>query len=249
MTDNDNDNIRDIKGEVIIENPELENAEPYYPREVEYEITDDSKPMGFFNRIISVFVSPDKLFENIRIYPKILAPLFAFIILGIVTAVFSVQLTEIVMREQSAAYIERYGIDLNMATQTLSGNQFNAIASLSAAASVVITPYISSFFGAVLLFVISAVFRMKSKFKQYYSTLIHISIVSLTLGAISTAIMVYNDAYVDVLSLAVINPNLSMLDPMYLILSSISVSQVWSAALVAVALMKITGCSLTKAVF
>ncbi|MDR1689878.1 MAG: hypothetical protein LBS21_14925, partial [Clostridiales bacterium] len=30
---------------------------------------------------------------------------------------------------------------------------------------------------------------------------------------------------------------------------SISVSQVWSAALVAVALMKITGCSLTKAVF
>jgi hypothetical protein len=124
----------------------------------------------------------------------------------------------------------------------------NTVSSASVLGSTILSPYITSFFESVVLLVLCAIFRVKSKFTQYYSMYLHIAIVSLLLGLVSTYFMTVTQSMVDVLSLGgLIMPHGSTFDPLYMGLTAISAASIWQAVLVALGLKTFTGCSSTKA--
>lgn len=218
--------------------------------EIEYVIEDETKPMSILQRIVNVFLSPGKLMENLSKYPKMMAPIVVFIIVGLGMAFVFPKITQLTLEAQSLMMIERYGVDyLNVGTEALGEVQgmVNMATSASAVVSAVIGPYISGFFAAVVLLILSVIFRVKHKFMQYYSMYVHIAMVTSVLTLISTVFMYITQSTVDVLSLGMLIPEGNTLNALYMAFSAISVSNIWTTLLVFLGLKAFTGCSAVKA--
>jgi len=253
--DNENNNFQES----------LKTAETYETKQepnqdsqaaIEYLLEDDDRPMNIFSRVISVFASPVKLMENLNKYPKMLAPIVVYIIIGIGSAIISPQVSIISLEEQSLWSVERYGTDMLNTDAILSassggdgtGDVINAITGISMFMGTITSPYINAFFLTVLLLILSAIFRLKPKFSQYYSMYLHTMIITSVFGLISSCLMVATNSVIDVLSVGgILFPRGNIFDPVFVALSAISVGSVWQTILVCVGLKTFTGCSTTKA--
>lgn len=217
---------------------------------IEYIIEDDAKPMTLIQRIVSVFLSPGKLMENLSKYPKMLAPLVVFLVVGVALAAIYPQVTRIALEEQSLMMTERYGTDI-MRSGTEAMDEMGGIVSAATATSAVLSaitgPYISGFFAAVGLLILSFIFRVKSKFTHYYSMYVHIAMVTSVLTLVSTVFMLITNSSIDVLSLGMLMPGGNTLSATYMALSAVSVANIWQAVLVCIGLKAFTGCNTNKA--
>lgn len=220
------------------------------PGAIEYVIEDDTKPMNLIQRIVNVFLSPGKLMENLNKYPKMLAPLVVFLVLGVAMAAIYPRVTQIALEEQSLLMTERYGTDI-LSSGTAALNEFGGIIDAATAAGAIFSamtgPYISGFFAAVGLLILSLIFRVKSKFTQYYSMYVHIAMVTTVFTLVSTIFMIITNSSIDVLSLGMLMPGGNTLNVTYMALSAISVANIWQAVLVCIGLKAFTGCTTNKA--
>jgi len=71
----------------------------------------EGKKMNPIERIINLFVSPGELMQNIKLYPVILVPLIASIILALAAIPFVTQYSEMTLQELSIISLELHGVD------------------------------------------------------------------------------------------------------------------------------------------
>jgi len=238
-----------MDNEDLNKTPEVETAETETEGgQIEYIIQDTDKPMDLFTRLISIFVSPVKLMENINKFPRMAPPLIIFIIAGIITAVMYPSYMDIYAHEQSLVLIERYGADYANISELMQTEGVEAITNATVLITAMVTPYISGFFAAVILMLLCFVAGCKPKFAQFYSMHIHAMAIAAVLGVVSMYFMIVTKTSVNVLALGgFIMPNGNYLNPVYEALNVISVVNIWQMVLIIIGLKAITGASGTKA--
>jgi len=206
-------------------------------------VDDEVAPLKFFDRVLSIFFSPGKVMKNIAEHPKIGAAALVVLILAGLSAVYAMDIANISLDEQTIIYIERYGADylnLSEAMQTLT--DMGALTSVTAVATVLVTPFVTAFGAALVLFILTKMSRGEARFGQFYSMYFHIYIVTYLLNLIPMLFMVMNRSSLNVLSLAAVYmPDGNVTSPKYNILTAVSVISVWEALLVFIGVKNLNG--------
>ncbi|MCL2398845.1 MAG: YIP1 family protein [Defluviitaleaceae bacterium] len=203
-------------------------------RVVEPEI----KKMGAVQRIVSLFISPSELMHNIKMYPVVLVPFAVVIVIGLISMVFTPQITEIMNHEISNISIERYGIDLtNLAAQAdiygdTQNNAPDTITLVSGVIGAIVLPLLICFFSALGILILSKIAGGDATLGQLFSMCMHIYIIYAIGALIASALIVMTGNFLDLTSLAAVlmpHGNISMVS--FNALSAITIFTVWDAIL------------------
>ncbi len=210
------------------------------------------KQMGLFDRLISIFIAPGKLMENLHYHQ----PIWSIIIVVIVFALFLLPLTprlvQITTAEMSAISIERYGMDMfNPVLPDDVKDQVENVKNIGATVGSVIGTLSIPLFvlvSALILFIVSKIAKGTATIKQYFSMYLHIRVISAIGSLITTSLMIMMNTSLDMTSLAaVLMPNGNMTNLLYCILISINVFGIWSNILVFIGVKKLNDFTNTRA--
>ena len=236
---------------------EQQNEQENGHEELTRVIAPEVLKMSAVSRLISVFVSPGELMQNIKSYPVILAPLIICIIIGAASIPFSRQWTELYMQELSHISIEMYGIDLSGWSELQAADLYgdtnvagimDAITIGGLILGVVFGPLIVSLISALGLWILSKILKGSSTFGQLFSAIMHIYIIYVLGAFVVYGLTVMTGNFIDMTSLAsIVMPagNISM--PIFNVLSAISVFSVWTAILTFIAVKVLNDFSGLKA--
>jgi hypothetical protein len=207
-----------------------------------YRVVEDDgpPPFGFWKRVTSVIASPFQLMENIKYNPKLLQPIVALLVLSIAVGYLTIQLSDITRAATLVAYSEIFDpatlqtLEASMQAQVMPETPTEiagvvAITGGTALVGFLMTALLSS----LIVFLFCKIAKGNAKYKNYYSMFLHINIVTLLLSIVSMLLMLRYKAAVDFLSLApVFMPEGTTASLNYLLLGAVSLSNIWSAALV-----------------
>ncbi len=217
------------------------------------------KPMGGFDRIVSIFAAPAKLFENLRLYPKMLAPFVIFIIMGIISGVLTIKYTEITSQAQKPILEEKYGADFAeymtdnsdlsaiISVAQVDSSTLSMVSAVSGALSFLSTYTISGFISAFIYSMFAKFFKGEPKFINIASMIYHILIIDAVGSTLILIISVIFNTPVNMFSLAAFSGNAGYASPLYDLLSSISVFSLWYYALVILGLKNVCSLPVKKA--
>ena len=218
------------------------------------------KPMGGFDRIVSIFASPVKLFKNIRTHPKILAPFVIFLIMGIITGVLTMKYAGIVTEARRPAMEAKYGAEFVNFEEN--GSELSmllnmslvdpSMTGLSMALSGIFT-FLSTYgttglMIAFIYFILVKILKGEAKYPNIMSMIFHILIVDAVGSTIILALGIIFNTPVDVSSLAVFLGRGAFETPLYNVLNCISVFSLWHSVLIIFGLKTVCGLPLKKAV-
>ncbi len=212
-------------------------------------VVEDTKPMGFISRFVSLFVSPTKLMQNISLYQKFLQPMVILALIAIAMMPFTSKLEQVVYAEQSIIFVERFGSDfLNFSQMPSSIETLGTAYYLITFVGGLIGFVIAILYMTIVLKILTAFFRGTAKFKQYFSMISHTAIISSIGGLISTIVSVAISSTLNVTSLAAVfmpNGNFTMIE--YNFLSAITIFSIWEFVLIFIGVKEINGFSKVKA--
>lgn len=197
-------------------------------------VTENTKPLKFTERIASLFVSPAKLMENIADNPKVAAAFIVNIILCLLVLPFSQSATRIILEQQALVFTERYGPSFYEVYQMQQAKQLTGVLNYVTTFGIsLVGVLIAIVFDAILLIILTKIFKGTAKFLQYVSMLFHISIIS-AIGLLVYYIgIVVLKTSLNITSLAaVLMPNGNLTVFLYNILSSITIFTIWKYFLV-----------------
>ncbi len=151
---------------------------------LEMQKVEETKPMSFFEKLIGIFVSPTKVFENIKEYPKMLWPIVFVSMVTMLTGLVRMPLLEITLQRTNNMYMERYNMDL--ASMQAGAEGASEIGNIVGIALSPITVCILWAMGSVILWGISKLFKGKADLKQILSLNAHVMMLS-GIGALLAA--------------------------------------------------------------
>jgi len=242
--------MNDDSSNMLIDNQQL-SIYDYYPYIFE-DTTPAGTPMSYIERIISVFIAPGRLAENIREFPKLGAPALLLFIVSTLSAVMSTQIVPIITNAQSVALAERYGMDYINLTQAISNVMEQAawVIYLSAWGGAIIGAFLAVLITALVLKIITLVLRGSATYKQYLSLAMHVYLISFIGGIVVILLMLVTNSPMTFTSLApILMPNGNFLDIMYSVLEGIELFSIWAAVVIAIGVKQLNpGFSGNKAV-
>ncbi|MCL1878208.1 MAG: YIP1 family protein [Defluviitaleaceae bacterium] len=212
-------------------------------RTIEPETKPETEPetvkMSPGKRIISLFVAPGELMSNIKARPVFLVPFLLAVVIGLVTVVPNVRVTEMYERELSNISIERYGRDFfdmsalaNEYGEIPMAEAMTAITWLSHIAMAFILPLIACLLYAVGLFILSKILRGKAKFGQLFSMCMHIYAIFAVGALVVASLMSLTGSLLDMTTLAAVFARNGTFDQLsYNIFSGIGIFPIWSSVL------------------
>ncbi len=218
------------------------------------EMVEEEVPaqMGIFDRLISVFIAPGKLMENLRYHQ----PIWTMIIVAIVLALFMLPITprlvQITTAEMSAISIERYGMDMfnPVLPEDVKDQVENAknIGSMVGSVIGTLAAPLMMLVSALLLFIVTKIAKGTATIKQYFSMYLHIRVVSGIGSLITTSLMIMMNTSLDMTSLAaVLMPGGNITNLLYCILLSINIFGIWANILVFFGVKKLNDFTNTRA--
>jgi hypothetical protein len=210
--------------------------------------------MTFIDRMVSLFVSPGKLMENIKAYPKAWLPLLVCILISLASLPLTIGFAEIQTQEFSIISIERYGVDyfaLGAAADFDDEDDAQATYQRTVGYAAVLTAFISypllAALSALMLFILCKIMRGQGTYQQYFSLFAHVYIITAVCAAVTMGACIAFDNSLDILSLAaVFMPQGNITDSTYNLLYVISLPRIWMFALIFIALRYINEWSAAK---
>jgi len=216
------------------------------------DTTSAGTPMDPIRRIISIFIAPGKLIENIKEFPRFVTAIIAILILSLISAAAAMMILPIVANSQSIAIAERYGVDFLNYTQVTEQvlSQSFGFAFIISWIGAAIGVLVAAIWGAIVIKVITLIMKGNATFKQYFSLVIHTSIITLLGGVVASLLMLMTDSAMVFTSPApIFMPNGNFLSPLFNLLSSIEIFGIWSMLVLAIGVKKFNdGFSTGKAV-
>lgn len=214
--------------------------------QIQQENNDKDNKMNFIQRITGIFISPLKVMENINDKPIFLEPILANAVVALILSVLSTKYMSIYSNYLLDFISQRYGMEF-----------YNYYKSLMSTSSASITPatliigIISSIIGiifsavisALLLFVFIRIFGGKAKYKSLFSAFLYVSIVTGVFGILGMTLQVITNTATDVFSLAILIPDGNMANPIFNLLSTMSISNILTALFVGIIVRGMTSLS------
>lgn len=213
-------------------------------------VEEETKKMGFFERIASLFISPVRLMQNIKQHPTYGAPILVLILLSVALAFLVVRFTPIQYEEMGLISLERYQVDyFNTPAMQENLKQAAPITTVISIVTLIVTYSVTAVISALIMLLITKIFRGSAKFSQYFSMYLHLYII----GAIGTVfyylICIQLGSSLNVMSLAgIFMPMGNITMPLYNALSAISIFSLWEYALTVIGVKEINSFSMVKAV-
>ena len=219
-------------------------------------VKEESKKMGFFDRLVNLFISPGELFQNLIKFPVILAPYFLCVFISLIQIPGMMAYTEITTQALSNYSMERFGVDLTAAGLSATDDfpdDFNIDALINMgmyigfAFSAFITPLIMALITAAGLFLLSKIFRGQATFMQMFSMCMHILVITM----IGMALLIYlapitNSMFMPTSLAAIFMPHASMDNVLALFLGSIEIFSIWGLILTFIGVKRINDFSSGK---
>ena len=201
---------------------------------------------GIVQRVLSVFIAPVKLMENIAENPKILIPLLVIALLMIPSAFFTIEVTALSREFMDNFIFERHGLrpsEIEGAVVMGTGATI-ATGLIFGTIMILIAGIIEAFFAWLFCKIVGG----KGRFKQYFSMMMHANIVLISVGIISLILMGHFGVLTDFLSLAaVLMPRGDMSSFAFNVLNVTTVGAIWGAVLVFLGIRVFNGFSAGKA--
>ena len=169
--------------------------------------------------LFQVFTAPTALFEKLKTQPKILVP---YIVYWLLFAVIMVLLKDLIAEAQLQAMVDR-GIELSSAQ--LEG--MRKFAWVQPAAGSVVILFIPLMTAGLALFWGNVVFGGTGKFGQLLSVSLYAGIIFAAVSLVSSVLAVAKGSLAVSLSPAVLVASRGIQDPLFVILSKISVPHIW----------------------
>jgi hypothetical protein len=198
-------------------------------------------PMGFSERLISLFAAPGLFAENLKHFPKFGAAIICIVVLGVICSILTLMIAPILANAQSVAIAERYGVDFVNMTQAMEvlAEMPAAMTLFFASLSMFISIVVGALLGAVAIKLISLVMKGCATFKQYLSLMIHTSVITLVGSVVIYLLMYFTENPTVPTSLAaMLMPNGNFFNPMFNLLQSIELFGIWAAVIVAIGVKK-----------
>lgn len=211
-------------------------------------VEDDTKKMGFFERLIGIFISPVKVMQNIRDFHVYWQPLLILFLLSIPLSYLATKISPIQMAENSLISLERYGVDyFNAATQISS--QFQIVTFVIAIITMIVTFTITALIASVLMVLVTKIFKGTAKFAQYYSMYLHVYIITSLCSIVLYLINIQLGSTLNIMSLAALfMPTGNITMPVFNILSAVSLITIWETIILIIGVRELNGFSTAKAV-
>jgi hypothetical protein len=179
---------------------------------------------GFsFKGLVRVFTGPTKFFEQLKDNPKVLIPLLAILVLALVSVYLLMdQILALQSQTQMDSLRERGMSEAQI--QQILDSPFMKIAPLFGAIFVLIGPLITA---GLAMLIGSFMMGGQAKFKQVLSVMVFADFVYYATSYISIPFQIIKGTLISPFSLAVLVPNLTLQDPLLLLLSKVSLMYIW----------------------
>ncbi|NLK21015.1 MAG: hypothetical protein GX308_02750 [Epulopiscium sp.] len=180
----------------------------------------EEKPLGFFQKLIGIFVNPKEVIEDILSYPKMLLPLIYTSILIIAVYYIRLPLVPITNQKMADIYLQ-YGMDLSQ--QLEQNNTLYYISGLFGPLSLLMIWGI----GGIFLWLIAKIFGDKSSIKQIYSLYAHAFMIIETGALIAAPLGLLLKTDIVIFSPAAFMPNGNAASFLYNFLSMFEFFTIW----------------------
>ena len=213
------------------------------------------KKMNVLVRFGSLIGSPGKLFLNISLYRSYWPAIILCALITLISVPFMSQYTKITLDAESRMSIERYGVDIfgsvtNSSTAAGQAVQsaVNVITPIVSTVSALVQAVIEAALLALILIVCGKMMKLPANYNTYFSIYLHIAVIS-AIGYVLTVVLgILNDTNVGLLSLAsVLMPGGNATQPLFTVLSAVSLPALWTWILAWVGIRAVNGCSWGKA--
>lgn len=179
-----------------------QQSNPMKQLEAEIQPAEAAAKMNFLQRVLGVFISPEKTMKDLAERPNILFPILLYVIVPVVTVL------------AGWSYIEstlRHSLDIGFAQQniTMTPEQVDSMLHVYKIAIPIVVPIfllLLWFIGTAVYFGIIKLFRGEGKLRQYLSVAGYSSLITVLGTAVTMGIGALTGATLD-LSLAVLLPD------------------------------------------
>lgn len=179
---------------------------------------------GFsFKGLVRVFTGPTKFFEQLKDNPKVLVPMLAIFVLVIISVFLLLDQIVALQAQGTVDSMRDRGMS-DAQIQEIMNSPFMKIGPLIGAVFVLLGPLITA--GFAMLF---GGFAMggQARFKQVLSVMAFADVVYYATSYISLPFQILKGTLISPFSLAVLTPDLTLQDPLLLLLSKISLMYIW----------------------
>lgn len=195
--------------------------------------------MTAVERLIGIFIAPGQVMENVRHFPVIFMPFLFAAIIGIISIVPNVRMTNVMTEEMSHISIERYGVDFFDFSAALDeygsvdmGAIMDGVMTVTMVANAFITPFIYSFIAALGIFILCKICGGPAKFVQIFSMYMHVYVILALGGLVTSSFIMFTGRFIDPTTLAsIMMPQGRIDDVFFNILSSIGIFPIWATVL------------------
>ena len=179
---------------------------------------------GFsFKGLVRVFSSPTEFFTQLKDDPKVLVPLLAILVLALI-AVFSLmdQIADLQMESQADSLRERGMSEAQI--QEITNSPIMRYMPLVGAPFVMLTPFITA---ALAMLIGGFVMGGKAKYWKVLSVMAYCEVIYFAGGLVNLPFQILKGTLTPAFSLAVLAPDLTFTDPLFLLLAKISPFYIW----------------------
>lgn len=202
---------------------------------------EETKQMGFFEKVLKIFTSPTQVFTELKDNPKVLQPILFLIVLSILVVAISGPVNQIVQTKMLTLMSEKYGMNIPQ-TSVASGSSSIIIGAVFAPVGLLI----GLLFISLLYWAFSKALKGKSTYKQVFCVAVYSSIITYVFSLISIALCLLMNTDVNPLSFGVLFPNGTYDSFVYDLLISITLYGIWAAIVSAIGLAVVNEFSKVK---
>lgn len=195
---------------------------------------DEVKPFSWLERLKYIFISPSKVFENLKHHPKVLFPMLVILIGMILLTLPRIDIMKEFMKEATIQQYAKMGIEMPAGTESLVDVQVYSTIIISIIMIIVVWLVKSALINAFSGFV-----NGTGTFKQAFSVIIY-SYFPVLLGTVITSIIsIITKEYNVLTSLAVFLPDSQVGTFLYTVLGSLDIFIIWYQILAIIGISKV----------
>ncbi len=212
--------------------------------ELELESTGKTPKFNHLQRYIGVIVKPREVLEDISDHPRVLIPMFVMAIL--LSAIMLINMDAIIevqrqaMMEQSIAMGNQVPLD---GFESLSKNIAKMTVAIAGVGAVAVMAIVALITHGIATFISG-----EGTFKKVFSASLYIAIVTMLGSALAALLSLVLPININSFSPAILMDPTQVKNPLFIILSSIEVFNLWRLALMAIALSIIESFTIKKSV-
>lgn len=182
-----------------------------------------SEPGFSFKGLVRVFSSPTEFFTKLKDDPKVLVPLLTILVLTLVTVFFLLDQMALLQAEIQSESLRDRGMSEAQIQQILESPMMK-VAPLIGSVFVMATPFLTA---GLAMMIGGFIMGGKSRYWKVVSVMAYCEVIYFAGGLVNLPFQIMKETMTPAFSLAVLAPNLTFTDPLFILLAKIGPFYIW----------------------